>query len=294
MPVEVQQIEVVSAPPDIWNWTGQVPQVPKEGNYGLCDPNASDLRQGAEPWRYATVVFEFTRTGALWTLTASQSIEVLGKGDGQSNDALTGVNLSGTDTDLNKDGGMTKGYYNVYVIQALGMQFVQPYAASDTDPAAKQYLASIDNLSPRLQKAMLDNVFLEMDYEDEDCPRTMGLAKFWPQHAASHGNEIVFNGASLGPSQVMPMRRPFMSGSAKGDWSAKMKAKTGPAFQVEDDPAFPVETTVETILVPLQALFYGRPSCAQRCMPACLTGDGKILVAPPTLPAGFMPMTMRP
>jgi hypothetical protein len=271
----VETYQTLAQKPDVWNFFGQVPERPGKLEDGLCDTNAGITKQAAEPWRYATAQLTMTHTGTNWVAAASTEFTLLDKGEGQEMPNATNVDLTGSETDLNKDGGMAKGADNVWVIQSLGAQFVQPYAQSG-DPSVKLYTAAIDNLAARVQKAWYDNAFMELDYQDEDCPRTMGLAKFWPQHASTHGNEIVTNSASIGQANAMPLRRPFMSGSAKGDYAASMKIKTNQEFRVEDDPAFPVPDAITEIVIPLQILLYGRPGCNTRCVPVCVRPDGSM------------------
>jgi hypothetical protein len=294
---KMQTLSLLENPPFVLNFPGQLAESPEKG-YGIADSywDSRRSRQGAEPWRYFTYLWRFAVTTAGFVMAADTSIDGFdaGVGDDYPSSQTNGA-LSLIETDLNKEGAFVKNS-DQFSIKSLGISFDDP---CEFDADSKTYGAWLDYYAPRLQAAVMANSALTYKYGDDECVGDLGLARFWPQHAAMKGGAARTNGEPIGIAVLMPLRRPLITGGKDSDSKITITAKTSREYTVEADGVYPIPGTVTSVVLPMVVIAYGNAGRAFRCAPACMTADGRILAVPldphqETAPASGMGRQLNP
>jgi hypothetical protein len=268
-------IQIIEQSPSVWQFPGQLPQKPL-GNFGICDGSAvAKLRQSAEPWRYGHAYFIWNVVGGHFVLAASSKYTAFTKGEKETAPIIGMMTL--VETDLNSDGTMVKNN-QVYIIKSLGVQALKPFVLDNNTKTYPSFIEGPGGYAERLLTAMYDNVALRYEFRDDDCQGDLGLIKFWPQHASLQGAGQVYNADAMGPASVVPLRRQILTGGKASEETINVVFTSGKEVRVEQDPLQPIPAGLAAIVMPLQIIAYGSPECAVRCMPACVTADGRIQV----------------
>jgi hypothetical protein len=241
--------------------------------YGVCDPEFRDIRQSAEPWRYATGYLTWTISGGNLTLAASltqislfnQGIdEAIGQGF-----AAAVVNTA-SDTDLNSEGAPIKEDQSFWAV-GMGIDVQRSFTTDNTQ--VKVYAPWLDVYQGRIQQVVMENFALTYTFGDEACRYQMGTVGMYAPHAGSLNTEQRNrNGAGIGPGQIMPFRAPIAMGARDASDQLTVVLSNGWGLTVSADDIVPVPDAITQVRTPIQVMIYGFPVC-KPCGPVCAPGQ---------------------
>lgn len=224
--------------------------------FGLADPWFATTRNGAEPWRYSTGTIDFAVSGGNLVLAAGTVQNIFADGLGENGQGFA-ADLTLAETDAFANGAMTKEGQS-FVIRYFGVQVLPAYVASgDT----KQYPAWLETYTPRLFSTAAENTVIRVTYEETECKYDCGPLSFWPPHSTNQGTAVppAGIGAGIGPGQLMPLRRPIVTGSKDKADKMIMALTTGMECRVDADPLLPIPGGVTAVKVPVRVIAFGYP-----------------------------------
>jgi hypothetical protein len=271
------------------NWKGQLVEMPANG-YGICDRTTlAKLRTSALPLQYSKVIFSFTvAAGSNVAVLTPQTQTAFVVGQNESGQGF--LKNTGSQTIAYEQGAFIKDGQN-FTIQTFGFECEEPIIITQDQATPPNQIFNYrefqDWMSSRVQKAVYDNIFAKYFYPSMECSGDLGLIKYFTMPTAKAGGgggdgngQIVTTGQPTGgPSSLFPLRRTLVTGSQVKQDQIQIQLSNGQQLNVEGAGAFPIPPDVTSIAVPILVTAYGYPDCAPKCMPACVTPRGEIVIS---------------